>query len=456
MSEVTLLYTHDEGIGYGRMGVMVAQALADLGVGVYDDLGPPPQDIRGDDSRRVGRAHKAEHTNVVSWLSVPTHAAWWWEGQYASAFTMWEASVLPPSFRDTLHEFQVVIVPSEQNVELFSKYHDNVVHNPLGVDPQRWHYVPRLDRDQQFRFLIGGSGKRKGTDLAFKAFRTVFGDWKGKGPEPVLVMKNPKGESQYRGWDRVVMASGRLTNEAEVDLYRSAHCYVQPSRGEGFGLQPLQAMAQGIPTILTDAHGHSSFAKYATHPIGWDWKKADYFIYGDAGDWWEPDFEQLCEAMWDAYHDYEPHRAAAEQVAKNVIPNQFLWEHTARRFIDAHDGHLDLPYRGDGTYHRPTQQRFKVNVSQKWDAEIAGTRYFWFPGKDYYEVADVKRILFERGVLDPACLEGDDHGLAPFQVERIEEYSASKEHCPMCGQELNTKPTLSDKLYEEMLAEAAA
>lgn len=454
MNELTFLYTHDEGIGYGRMGVAIHKALTDLGVDVYTDLGTPPEDLDQRETERQGRPHKEGHTNVVCWASVPSHAMWWHEGQYVSAFTMWEASILPPAFRETFPEFDLIIVPSEQNVELFSKYHDNVRLNPLGVDPDTWHYVPRQDPDRYFNFLIGGSGVRKGTDLAFKAFRTVFGDWNGKGPEPTLIMKNPKGESQFRGYDRVLMVSGRITNQAEVDLYANAHCYVQPSRGEGFGLQPLQAMAQGCPTILTNAHGHSSFAKYGI-PIGWSMKEADYFIYGFAGDWWEPDFEELCEAMWDVYHNYEPHRLMAEQVAKNVVPRHFLWQHCAERFVAAHDGELALPYSGSGEFYKPTPRLFHVRVALEWKAEVAGLVRIWHPDKDYYETADMKRILFERGVLDPSCLQGDDTGLDPGQVKRIGAYSADKEWCPTCGQQLNSGVQRSDVIYEQMLAESA-
>lgn len=453
---LSLLYTHSTSIGYGRLGTLLAEALTSLGVDVYDDLGVPPKDrARATEAReRVGRRLSPEPTNVVSWVSVPSHARWWYQGQFTSVFTMWEAAELPPTFRDALHEFDVLMVPSNQNVELFSKYHPNVLLNPLGIDPARWHPIDRPDRDQFFTFLIGGSGKRKGTDLTFKAFRTVFGDWNGHGPEPRLVMKNPKGESQFVGWDRVSMVPGRLTDQEEVDLYASAHVYVQPSRGEGFGLQPLQAMAQGMPTILTDAHGHSSFSKYATHPLGWSWAPAEYFIYGHAGDWWEPDFDELCESMWDCYQNYDKHLAHAQKIAGSVIPQQFTWRECASRFIDAHNGELSRPYKGDGTHVFPIQDRFLVRVTREYDADIAGFMYQWFPGKDYYEPADVKRILFERGVLDPSCLEGDDIGLAPVQIEKLGAYSAAQEHCALCGQVLNTLPTKADAIYAEMEEQA--
>ena len=451
MNELTLLYTHSMSIGYGRMGMKLADALISLGVDVYDSLGVPPAGMEEQASDVDDRRYAPDGpTNVVSWVSVPTHARWWYTNQFASCFTMWEASSLPPSFRDTLHEFDVLLVPSYQNYDLFSEYHNNVEVNPLGVDPQAWHYQPRLSHDKYFNFLCGGSGKRKGVDLAFNAFRTVFKNWKKKwGPEPRLILKNPKGESQFRGYDRIEMVSGHLTNQAEIDLYSTAHCYVQPSRGEGFGLQPLQAMAQGIPTILTDAHGHTTFARYGI-PLDWGWSKAEYFIYGDAGDWWEPNFDDLCEKMWDVYSNYEQHLEKAEAVAKDVIPKDFTWRSCAERFVKAHDGQLYVPYNGNGCYHQPEQLRYLVRVTQPWKADIAGLTFMWTPGIDYYEPADVKRILFERGVLEPACLAMPDHGLASNQVERIGAYSAQKSWCPTCGQQLNSQPTLADSMYQEM------
>lgn len=452
MNEISLCYVHKRSMGYGRMGVDLAAALAGEGVKVWDDQGIPP-DLPTSSEVQIseGRDRAPGPTNVVCWLSTPAHARWWFDGQYRSMFTMWEANVLPPAFRDTFHEFDLMIVPSEQNRELFSKYHPNVRLNPLGVDPARWHFTPRPEVGDTFRFLIGGSGKRKGTDLAFKAFRTIFkamwdstGRWTGSGPEPRLVMKNPRGEGQYQGWHGVEMISGRLSDEEEETLYSTCHAYIQPSRGEGFGLQPLQAMAQGMPTILTDAHGHSSFAKYATHPIGWSLVPADYFIFGDAGEWWEPDFEELCESMWDLYHNYDPHRMMAEATAKHVIASEFTWQRCAQRFIDAHEGQLALPYAGKGEYEFPDPQLYRVRVTHAHEADIAGAHHIWLPGKDYYEVADVKRLLFEANRLDPECIEGDDHGLAPQQVAKIGAYSAAKEWCPTCHQRLGTRETLAD------------
>ena len=69
--------------------------------------------------------------------------------------------------------------------------------------------------------------------------------------------------------ERIHLMTGKLTSEEEVALYSMCHVYVQPSRGEGFGLRPLQAIAQGCPTIATNAHGHAAFSVIRS-PTPWD------------------------------------------------------------------------------------------------------------------------------------------------------------------------------------------
>lgn len=477
MAEATILHVRGAGataIGYGRLGVKLVDAIERAGVDVFNDLGEVPTEVgpkRALERVRDGRQAPSP-TNVVSWIATPGHASWWHEGQHASVFTMWEATRLPEAYRESMDEFDTIIVPSEHNVELFGRYHPNVRYVPLGIDPNDWHYTPR-EESHQFRFLCGGSGARKGTDLAHKAFRTVFPRPARLDPVPTLVMKNPKGEDFYG--PHVEMVTGRMSDADEIALYESCHVYVQPSRGEGFGLQPLQAIAQGMPTILTNAHGHAAYAHLGIG-IGWHYDEAAYFIYGNADKWWEPDFDELCEAMYDTYHNYAPHVAKAKESAR-IVADEWTWDRSAQAWIDAHDGALDEPYRGNGAVHMPARKLYPVIVNRLYGADISGAHLQFHPfvkdenGKDteerrlYWETADIKRILFEAKVLHPDCLTDYnladnagvwDLGLDEDQARRIPEYTAAQGHCGACGQPLNSKPTLADEIYEDLIAQAGA
>lgn len=444
MNELTMLYVASNSIGYGRLGLQLAAALGRLGVDVYDDINDPGGGHKlGPDERPGQRRHKL--TNVACWVSTPGHASGWWKGQHAGLFTMWEATNLPEAFRESLHEFQTVIVPSDHNLELFARYHPNVRTAYLGVDTDMWTPTARRSPTNRFTFLIGGSGPRKGCDLAHKAFRAVFGkdgSW-GDGPVPYLVMKSPKGGDYYG--DRVEMVTGKISAEDEVDLYASAHCYLQPSRGEGFGLQPLQAIAQGLPTILTDAHGHASFA-HLGYGLGSKFSKADYFIYGDAGDWWEPDFDELCDRMRWVYDNYAEATAFAWESAQRAV-REFTWENCARQFADAFDGALHVPYTGNGDWYTPGRRLYLVVTNRDFTADIAGGTYQWKKGQRYYEPADTKRILMEANILDPACLDANE---PDYSEEEVGRYSARHAFCDHCGQRLGSGVTKADEILAAM------
>lgn len=451
MKALNLLYVHTEKIGYGSLGVNLAREIERQGVTVWDDLpgNPTPRsDLEMEHLSNV-RGLSSGIAKTAAWVSTPTHALGWWKGQSPVIFTMWESMTLPESFRETLHEFDTVIVPSQQNLELFAQYHSNVQLCLLGVDPHVWHYKARRPPGVFFDYLIAGSGPRKGTDLAYAAFCRLYGkehSWPRGGPIPRLVMKTPRGEDFYH--ERIQIIGGRISKEAEVSLYESAHCYVQPSRGEGFGLMPLQAIAQGLPTVLSNAHGHASYAHLGLG-VSCTPSKAAYFIYGDAGEWWEPSLDELCDRMKWVYENWEQATFDAYHNAMNVVSQKFTWDQCAKRFLGIiGDGHLGVLKNPDGFY-EPTLQRFEIVTNRDWHCDVAGASYQFIKGKSYYDVADVKRILFESGLLDPVCLNYDGNGLLPDQMERLGKYTATHEHCQLCGQELGSKQTLTEKILAE-------
>ena len=54
--------------------------------------------------------------------------------------------------------------------------------------------------------------------------------------------------------DRVVFA-GFITEARKVDYYRLADAYIMPSRGEGFGIVLLEALACGLPAMGSTVDG---------------------------------------------------------------------------------------------------------------------------------------------------------------------------------------------------------
>jgi glycosyltransferase involved in cell wall biosynthesis len=143
---------------------------------------------------------------------------------------------------------------------------DRVHVVPLGVDPLRFHPGAKpypLKTRKAFKFLfVGGTIHRKGIDVLLKAYAETF-----TASDPVcLVIKDVGGASFYRGQTagerigRIQEQSGApeieyLDEELDGDelagLYTACDCLVHPYRGEGFGLPIAEAMASGLPVIVT-------------------------------------------------------------------------------------------------------------------------------------------------------------------------------------------------------------
>jgi hypothetical protein len=435
--EANFVFVPSDRMGYGRMGVRLSEALEAKGVKLR---GHP--DVDGP-------------SNVASWAAIPSHAQGWYEDQYTSILTMWEATRLPEAFRETMDEFDQILVPSAQNLELFSQYHPNVTQIRLGFDPEVWKFQKRMEPQREFVFLIGGSGARKGLDLVVKAYNRLWreeGSW-GDGPTPIVWFKSPTGviadmdgNVVPHNMDRMKIIGGRLTNQEEIDLYSLAHCYVQPSRGEGFGLQPLQAIAQGCPTILTDAHGHAGYAHLGLG-VGTTMAKTAKFMHGDAGEWWEPNLDELCDRMRWVYEHYTTACYFAAMNSRKAH-SAWTWAHSAQDWIDAHDGLL-TPYAGRMDWHTPELRLYQMKSRQEWKPNIGGTDYHFLPDETYWVSGDVKRLAFERG--DILHLDSmSEEGLTAEQVAELGGRRADANYCPSCHQRLNSGKTKADDLYEAM------
>ena len=401
---IVLNYVHGDDIGYGRVGAGLAAALRRRGVEVVDEPGAG------------GRASPLP-PRVVTWISSPFHAVGCWEQQRPVVVTMWETDQLPRSFRRTLRRFTTVIVPSDENLELFSEFHPDVRRMSFGVDTQRWRPTPRPD-GADFVFLCAGSGRRKGVDLAHDAFMRAFPAGRStSGPRPRLVLKG-RHTDRYAG-ESVRVITQTLSTDEERAVYDAAHCYVQPSRGEGFGLQPLQAIAAGIPTILTDAHGHRAYSRLGL-PVAARKVPSDLFVFGESGHWWEADLDELVDAMRWVYEHYD---VAIDRAAASAADaaRTFSWEVAARQLLVALGGETALanplattgPWRSFGEPVYPIVTRRDVTIRS------AGADHEFTAGRDTSGPAHVKRLLFESGLLDERCVHVPLRALSAAERERL-------------------------------------
>jgi glycosyltransferase involved in cell wall biosynthesis len=129
--------------------------------------------------------------------------------------------------------------------------------------------VKSMGATDEFVFLFLGTWrKRKGWEALLEAWFSEFGpDEKVR-----LVIKTDKSDRAAEDISRIKKNLGkketapislerRLLNEEQIASFvKSAHCYVSSTLGEGFGLPALQAIALGVPVIITNFSGCQEYA----------------------------------------------------------------------------------------------------------------------------------------------------------------------------------------------------
>jgi glycosyltransferase involved in cell wall biosynthesis len=119
---------------------------------------------------------------------------------------------------------------------------------PPGVDLDAWLPVKRsapIDRPIRLLF-VGGDFKRKGGDLLLDVMRSPL----GSSFELDIVTRDDTSQAPNTRVHRFEPNEPGLR-----DLYSNADLFVLPSRAECFGIATIEAMASGVPVVVSDVGG---------------------------------------------------------------------------------------------------------------------------------------------------------------------------------------------------------
>jgi glycosyltransferase involved in cell wall biosynthesis len=132
---------------------------------------------------------------------------------------------------------------------------------PEGVDCHAFKPVPKRLLEEPYILYVGSEQPRKNLDTLFRAFARVRPSF----PSLRLVKVGAPGgcEAPFRrltlerakasGVLADLVIAGKVSHDELLAWYSGACCLALPSRHEGFGLPPLEAMACGCPTVVSGA-----------------------------------------------------------------------------------------------------------------------------------------------------------------------------------------------------------
>lgn len=300
-------------------------------------------------------------------------------GKFNILFTMFETLDIPDSYVKGLNKADAIIVPCRFCGDVFKKY----TNKPIfvcweGVDPEKYQYhertMPNLLGGEKFRFLwVGAPNMRKGYPIVIEIAKALEGNknieiyfkttmqkigWRGalmsawrRRKEIFRLDKDAKNIflALKRMWMRIprptirgkvikfgkhkniIFDSRKLPLSELIDLYRSAHCFVLPTTGEGWGLTLSEAMATGAPCVAPAITGCADFFDDS---VGYTVKhrisKQRLENYDLTADAYICDTRDVLEKM---LHVASHYREAIKkgQSASHRMLTKFTWDQSARR-----------------------------------------------------------------------------------------------------------------------------
>ena len=229
---------------------------------------------------------------------------------------------------------------------------------PEGVDTEVFSPDgPRFETfdTPTFKFLaLGKFEPRKGFDILIDAFSTAFGDNPDveliikadniftciKTPGQILEQLLPILENRKLPKMKFV---GQLADKHQLaTLYRSCDAFVLPTRGEGWMLPGIEAMATGLPVITT---GWSAMTEYMNDDNAilldpGELVQANDPIFGatlQQGRWANPDPVELANKMETLFYDLDLQKRLGSQARKDC-ETKWTWERSAEHFLAALNG----------------------------------------------------------------------------------------------------------------------
>ncbi|MGH8083057.1 MAG: glycosyltransferase [Lysobacter sp.] len=354
--KIHLRSTFFQPVGYAMTARQIALGLDDQGVSVsYEYLYGPgtvfpvaetAEQSTGVYSLEIIRQRAAPEEPVPTLIYGQADAFDTVKGGYRIGYTMLETTGVPSEWVDGCNGLDELWVPTEFNKWTFGRSGVTVPIKvmPLGlVDTNYFNpEIQGMKIEGVFTFLsIFEWGERKSPEILIRAFNRSF-----RASDPVVLICKYTNRDPGVQPDRIIRSlgldpdGGRIVyseNESVpyyqvAQLYRSADCFVLPTRGEGWGMPILEAMACGVPVIASYWSAQQSFLDQDnSYPLQVSLidaeAKCPYYL---GFKWALPDEDHLVKLFRHVYENQDEARAKGQQAAMDVAERWSLTQSSER------------------------------------------------------------------------------------------------------------------------------
>ncbi len=260
------------------------------------------------------------------------------------SYSMIESTRIPTKWSDILNSrFDLIAVPDPSLVEVYqhSGVKIPIFELPLGIELTPF-FAMKKEKKTNIPFVFGTTvscDPRKNIPLLIKAFYAEF----GADQDIVLRINSRFGDHKScqalidsLNTQNILFTQKTLDQEQYVRLMSTFDCFVNISMGEGFSICPREALALGIPCILSNHTAHTTlcdtgFVRSVPCPIQ---QPAFEPIYGkeQLGYFHTCAIEEVQSALRDMYEQYSDYLEKATQ-AKSWV-RKYQWENLKDKYLN--------------------------------------------------------------------------------------------------------------------------
>ena len=336
--------------GYAVSSRELLLQLDELGVNVRLAYiyGTDWMDVDRDDHRLAAMRQRPKYLRLPQVVYAPAELFSKNSGRYRVGYTMLEVDGIPSEWVEMCNGMDEVWVPTTFNAATFraSGVTSPLHVMPLGVNPDYFNTrITGYRASARFTFLsVFEWGERKAPDLLLDAYSRAF----SRADDVLLVLKvsnlDPGVDVHAQvasaglpadGPPVVLLHNQDLPAHQMGSLYRSADCFVLATRGEGWGMPILEAMACGLPVIATGWGGQMDFySEQNGYPVDFALVPARAKCpYYRGFRWAEPNVDHLAARMRCAYENPDEARAIGARASEDAL-ERWTWRRAALRIRD--------------------------------------------------------------------------------------------------------------------------